>query len=753
MTRRSDSGIALMTTMMVMLLLSSLLVGFTTLVMQDGRLGAMDLGRSEAFYVTHAGLEQLTTDLGELFAADFSPSGDTVRALATTLPSLPGVTWEEPDGSPGYRIDFETTTGNPLTGDPVSENRTITSGPFQGLIGLMTEYEVSVTGRMYNGSESSLQRLLQTVSIPVFQFGTFSETDLGFHPGPVFNFGGRVHSNGNIFLTASNQLVLSDKVTAVGEVVRQFFMNGNSTASRTGAIDIVTTPGNYRDLQIDEGSVVGTVGSAANEPTWTNLSTGNYNYNITNGSTGAKRLELPLVSMGAQPIDLVRRPEATEDPDGAIFPQRYFGQASIRILLSDTAADITSLPTVTGTPPVELDAHVDTGGDPLNPFAGYTVDANRPPLAMSSGVGGDGYRMPVDTTSLGGFIKVEIQTTIDTWQDVTLEILNLGIAGRNLNAGCVEPNPNAVLRLERLRFDGNLVQPGGTGCGDGSTSGYDYWPNVLYDAREGVWRDNIDYTEMDLFLSGVMHYVELDVNNLDQWLQGAIGVSGPSALDQNGFIVYFSDRRLNRDTFGNETGEYGYEDFVNPASAAGTPNGVLDAGEDVNGDGLLDTYGQFPIVPAGAAAPLTAAARPTTLVDQDEAQTNRAILFRRALKLTNGGLGNVPMPGLTVTSETMVYVQGDFNAAGGFGEPNAATAIIADGVTLLSNNWNDMASLQSPHNRSNRTGTTTWYRVAIVAGKGPSFPQPTAGAPPQTSGPTGGRTISSATSSVGAARR
>ena len=725
MTRHSDSGIALMTTMMVMLLLSSLLVGFTTLVMQDGRLGAMDLGRSEAFYVTHAGLEQLTTDLGELFAADFSPSGDTVRALATTLPPLTGVTWEEPDGSPGYRIDFETTTGNPLTGDPVSENRTITSGPFQGLIGLMTEYEVNVTGRMYNGSESSLQRLLQTVSIPVFQFGTFSETDLGFHPGPVFNFGGRVHSNGNIFLTASNQLVLSDKVTAVGEIVRQFFMNGNSTASRTGNIDIVTTPGNYRDLQIHEGSVVGTVGSAANEPTWTNLSTGDYNYNITNGSTGAKRLELPLVSMGAQPIDLVRRPEATEDPDGAIFPQRYFGQASIRILLSDTAADITSLPTVTGTPPVELDAHVDTGGDPLNPFAGYTVDANRPPLAMSSGVGGDGYRMPVDTTSLGGFIKIEIQTTIDTWQDVTLEILNLGIAGRNLNGGCVEPNPNAVLRLERLRFDGNLVQPGG-GCGDSSTSGYDYWPNVLYDAREAVWRDNIASTEMDLFLSGVMHYVELDVNNLNRWLQGAIGTNGPNALDQNGFIVYFSDRRTNQDAVGDETGEFGFEDFVNPASGSATPNGVLDTGEDVNGDGLLDVYGGVPR--NVGTAPLDGAATLRTLVPVNVAQTNRAIFFRRALKLTNGGLGNVPMPGLTVTSENALYVEGDFNAsvaAGGFAEPNAATAVIADAVNFLSNAWTDVISFTSPHQASARDAATSWYRVAIVAGKGLAFPQPT----------------------------
>ena len=600
---------------------------------------------------------------------------------------------------------------------------------------------MNVTSRTYNGSESSLQRLLQTVSIPVFQFGTFSELDLGFHPGPFFDFGGRVHTNGNLFLASGSGLILSDRVTAVGEVIRAFMMNGYTTSNRTGNVDILTSPGSYRDLEITEGSLVGFLGSAANEPLWTNLSTGSYNYNITNGSTGAKRLDLPLVSMGAKPIDLIVRPESTEDEDGPIFPQRYFAQASIRILLSDTAADITSLPTVTATPPVEIDAHVDTGGDPLNPFAGYTVDANRPPLAMSSGVGGDGYRMPVDTTSIGGFIKVEIQTSTGNWQDVTLEILNLGIAGRNLNGGCVEPNPNAVLRLERLRFDGNLVQPGGTGCGDGSTSGYDYWPNVLYDTREGNFRDNISTGQSTMFLGGVMHYIELDVNNLSRWLQGAIGTNGSNALNQNGFIVYFSDRRLNQDTFGDETGEYGYEDFVNPASSAGTPNGTLDDGEDVNGNGLLDTYGQFPIVPAGTTAPLTAAARPTTLVNADVAQTNGAILFRRALRMTNGSLGNVPMPGLTVVAENLVYLQGDFNAsvaAGGFAEPNAATAIIADAVTFLSNDWNDMNSFTDPHDPNDRRAATTWYRVAIVAGKGLKFPRPSAGSPPSNFGTDGG---------------
>ena len=64
-----------------------------------------------------------------------------------------------------------------------------------------------------------------------------------------------------------------------------------------------------------------------------------------------------------------------------------------------------------------------------------------------------------------------------------------------------------------------------------------------------------------------------------------------------GYVVYFSDRRTNRDAANLETGEYGFEDFVNPASVNGLPNGFLDTAEDVNGNGTLDTYGQNPIKP------------------------------------------------------------------------------------------------------------------------------------------------------------
>jgi hypothetical protein len=54
-------------------------------------------------------------------------------------------------------------------------------------------------------------------------------------------------------------------------------------------------------------------------------------------------------------------------------------------------------------------------------------------------------------------------------------------------------------------------------------------------------------------------------------------------------------------------------------------------------------------------------------------------------------------------------------------------------VTLLSTNWNDISSYLYPYsfgtctNPTNRCGATTYYRMAILAGKGVSFPLPTVG--------------------------
>jgi hypothetical protein len=721
-SNRSQGGIALITVMLIMLLMSALLVGFTVSVMSEARLSGIDKDYKRAFYGAQAGMEQLTANLGTLFAANYAPTTAQVNGLTATPPVLPGITFIAPGGAAGsgYQIQFPI---DPVTGNPGTQTRTILSGPYQGFVGLVTPYTMQITAQTNTGYEVRLVRTVQTVAIPVFQFGVFSEPDLSYFPGPIFNFGGRVHSNANLFLAAGSGLTINDRVTAVGEIVRGNLANGVSTGvAHSGPVNLLVSGGLTRDLQETEGSVVGMPGSAVNEPLWTNLSIGTYNGNVRNGRTGARRLDLPLVSLGATPIDLIRRAVPNEDTtNAAVLQQRYFWMASLRILLSDTAADILNLPTVTPTPPVRL------VGIP----AGVTTGI---PFATSSGTVAEGYRSAAGTGLIDGFLKIEMQDNAGVWTDVTLEILNLGYAGRNphLTAGCVEWATNAILRFQRVRDDS-------TACNVGTTVSTNYWPMVLYDTREGNLRDNIATGTLTVFLGGVMHYVELDVRNLTRWFQGAIGVSGPNAMNVTGYVVYFSDRRNNRNAASQETGEYGFEDFVNPLSASGTPNNVLDQGEDVNGNSVAappvpgpEIYGTIPnyngvynSLPPGASAPLDATARPWTAVAANVAKVNRPILFRRALKLTNGALGNIILPGLAVVAENPIYVQGNYNAnAGGFGNPHAACSVIGDTVTLLSNSWNDLRSFTSPHNPAGRVATTTWYRTAIISGKGLSFPQP-----------------------------
>lgn len=716
MHSKSERGIALISALLIMLLMSSLLAGFAAMVMSDSRLRNADQGRSRAFYAAHAGLEQLTSDIGTLFSTNFAPTNADINALMTTPPPLANVTWLQPDGTPGYQITFEDL--DPVDGMPDNDIRTVISGPYQGFVGLITPYTLTATARLSDGSEASLTRQLQTVSIPVFQFGMFSETALSFFAGPDFNFGGRVHTNSDLYLTGKAILTMSDRVTAVGEVVRKYLSNGfNSSASYTGRVRILRAPGSYRDLGMNEGSVTGDVGSALNEPTWSNLSTGTYNHNIMNGRTGARRLELPIVSFGAQPIDLLKRPLPGEDvARPQVFGQRYFPQVGLRILLSDTIIDIMNLPGVTATPPVPL------GNLATTPVPAY-VGA---PFAISGGPSGGTppYLTPAGTPSLGGFLKIEQQDGAGTWTDVTLEILNLGIAGRNLqNGACGEPNPDAIIRLERLRDYAT--------CENGSTDPLRYWPNVLYDAREGAYRDGTGTTVP--YFSGAMHYVELDVRNLKRWIEGSIGATGANTRNLTGYAVYFSDRRGNRDAGGQETGEYGFEDVINPNVGDGSPNGVLDAGEDVNGNGILDVYGGTPQLPPGAmTSPFGPGARPNqTYNSVAQARQNPAIFFRRALKLVHGSLGNLPLPGLTVVSENPVYVEGHYNAnAAGFGVPNAAAAVMADAVTVLSADWDERESWTYLHSVGNRRADTqTFYRFAIIGGKPLSFPRTNGGWP------------------------
>ena len=220
-----------------------------------------------------------------------------------------------PSGASGYAITFTADAqGNPAPLDPLG-GTPISAGPYQGFKGIITPYDITVTARSTGGAEVRMRRTLQTIAVPVFQFGVFSENDLSFFAGPNFNFGGRVHTNANLYLAEgnANALTLSDRVTTVGEIVRTNLSNGfDTTVSYTGTVNVLQStptcttspgtgenrrqPGGHHRLRPERADVDDVVGRHV------------HNSNIRNGRTGARRLDLPLVSQGAVPIDLVRRP-------------------------------------------------------------------------------------------------------------------------------------------------------------------------------------------------------------------------------------------------------------------------------------------------------------------------------------------------------------------------------------------------------------------------------------------------------------
>jgi hypothetical protein len=925
--RPNESGIALITVLLVMMLVSGLAAGMFAAISADQKAHSIDRDQTRAYAAAHAGLEKLTADLAGLFNADFSPNKDQLNALvaAGRVPVIPGFQFTAPGGAAGsgYAISWTADkAGNPV---PVPDT-TITAGPYSGLKGLLTRYDITVTARSAGGSEVRLRRGLQTVAVPVFQFGVFSENDLTFYGGDDFDFGGRVHTNGNLWLSEASgvRLLFTDRVTAWGDVNRRYLSNGLEAATNgmSGNVQILTAIGNLgsaRTLRYspNESSVTNKFGGFwttadppvwnANgattnngNPSWTTVSQSYYRGNLINRHTGATVLRLPLVTAGASPLDLIRRPvvgSKENDTNPNVFNQRYFSMASLRILLSDRPEDITDLPTVTGAP-VLLD------GDWLTaPPAGYgPVDATHPPIARSPGpaanttsngstfaapyaqirvtapinaaflapaamtitsalgvanvtnctgrtistftgctvsapgiavngtltatlpsglvvsaattlaagaganvtitlstatnpqptarfvpgliwVNGNpvtcegystsapvgftncrgltaapGNNQPISTHAtsaqnkglIGGYIKVEKQTAPGVWSDVTMEILNLGIGAPNQEgAACGDPTPNAVLRIQRLRDNGNIGGGGPICTYAQSLNPHDWWPNALYDTREGNYRPGIDPAS-PMTLGGIVHYVGLDINNLRRWLAGGIGTTGTQAMNVNGYMVYFSDRRgdHNENLPGDpETGAYGFEDFVNPGSPAGVQNTTLDEGEDVNRSGAIDRYGETPHLLTlqqadwtGYSAPFDASARPWTVIaniDSARARVNRQVLFRRGLKLMNagisGGATQLPAGGLTVASENIAYVHGNYNASNDpVANPNEAhvpAGIVADAVAILSNNWRDANSFRNPNNAVNRPATTTGYRFAVVTGKSLSFPYPTAGAP------------------------
>jgi Tfp pilus assembly protein PilX len=638
--KNSSRGFTLIAALLIMVLLSGVAVGLLFMVTNEFRMGGNDLQANQAYYGAESGMEKLTADLSALYSQYQVPNNAQIQNLVTSPPTstmIPGMNYIE---TINYPVD--------ASGNPVSGWNTVSAGTNQGLYAEVIPMTMSVIATRPGGASANVTRKVEVALIPVFQFGVFCGYDCSYFAGPNFGFGGRVHTNQNLFLASGADLVFNDKISAFQQIIMDQLENGHPTTVNYGGTVYVpkassgcVLDGTFPPTGANCVALPGP-GTVPGDASWSGgyPPTGSVNINfpsisagstlngfVTNSTTGAKNMQLPFVQNSCtsnpppctDPISIVRKPQVGETSTSTLGTSRLYNKAQIRILLADTQVDLHpergtiadgqdyQFPTAAATPFILADGVTKeyfgwaTPGSNgwVNPYtnAGLQNWAGGFPLIGELTGPGTGPTSPANMN--GPWLRVEYLNNAGAWVGVTTEWLKLGF-GRPFNIVLTSPmgsnavDPNAILILQQLR------PTLGAGAGHGNGTGGNWYPINLYDAREGEMRDNAianttsgTKTYSTCSVNGIMNAVDLDVGNLAKWLKGTIPGSGASVnyTNEHGYVLYFSDHR-------------GMLPSPNASNGGQTPAGVIN-GESGLEDVVNSSQNLTSTTPDGVLEPAT----------------------------------------------------------------------------------------------------------------------------------------------------
>jgi hypothetical protein len=565
---RDSRGFTLIAALLLTVLLSGVAVGLLYMVSNEQRMGGNDLEGTLAFYGAESGIENLTAQLSVLYQTSQTPNAAAITAL-TVPANFPTLV----NGSQITGLNYvECITWPPNTtcpapaANPKGTWDIVGSGSDQGMVATLIPFNLSVTATRastageatnnaaltnVNGASVNLSRTVEVALLPAFEFGIFCDGDCDYFAGPNFNFGGRVHTNANLFLASGSNLTFTDKIAAVGQVIVDQLENGWPTSNGYGGNTFVPNaaggcpgaPGTgpaANCLALAAGSWAGgfpPVGAA--NAAWKGISTVTFNSFITTGLTGARKLQLPFVQADAVgAIEIIRRPQLTDTP--LLQSSRLYEEAAIRILVADTIKDLHPergtvvldgddvqlgiSPTAVGGGGPTASAQLTTlAGSPFMYFGVATNNVNGwvQPTNPATGTAysnwttwpllGEVTASPANTgpaapSTAYVWLRVEYYNGA-AWVGVTRQWLSYGF-GRPYDmpptapygaaacaavfpafppAQCANPISPAILILQQLQQ--GLASTSGYDAGTGATAA-NWIPINFYDSREGEPRDN-----------------------------------------------------------------------------------------------------------------------------------------------------------------------------------------------------------------------------------------------------------------------
>lgn len=481
----NEDGSAMVIALLIMILLMGFVALAVTRTNSETMASANDATESRTFDAANASLEIMTRNFDKIFDTKLNPDpADLARVISQEPPGFPEYTFTATANRGGQNIQ-PTGPAKPVI---------MKGGDFQGLNALQDEWQLdTVATHTATGVQVALRRRFLNNRIPIFQFGIFYDDDMEFHPGPVFNFGGRVHSNGNIFLSAGSGLYFASKVTAHNNVFTDVGKNGKSYT--TWGDQVYVRNGSGTPVRVDhtDGSVLTSPINGSPVPnypsplppaptayanaSWPTIK-GQYDGNLL---ANQQELKLPIkinAQINNRPVDLVELVKrgksvdttagtgdlwndrtgtvaapvtaavtAANQDDPVTKSERYYNKTGIRVSLADSKAKLPGCATSTGSAittkcGVRLDADP-TGqvqgayapgpsGRGYNPSLGHAMTGA--PAYAPTEINGERMYSPGKES----WIKIETVVYNATTQkydtvDITEDILSLGVTERAPN--------------------------------------------------------------------------------------------------------------------------------------------------------------------------------------------------------------------------------------------------------------------------------------------------------------------------------
>jgi len=285
-TLKSDSGVVLLVCLAILFMLSLIGIASITTSNTDMRIADNEYKMTGAFYAAESGLEKAAVEIWQSYSSSGAPPSP-----------LPSDTMSELN----YTYGYSTVDGGPAVPG------VLTGGAYQGLVGYLKTFTISSIGTDNTSVAGvELNMTVQDASIPIFQFAVFYQNDLEMSPLADLLLGGRVHTNGNMYLQAGDDLYINSFLTASGSIFHGP-KEGSGLPTSMRDVWIKDATDIYMSMQNHDHTFLDALSES-----WVTESLNRWGGRVEDGNHGITELYMPVVSSGG-PTNLIDRGDGNPD--------------------------------------------------------------------------------------------------------------------------------------------------------------------------------------------------------------------------------------------------------------------------------------------------------------------------------------------------------------------------------------------------------------------------------------------------------